>query len=206
MNISLNMFCWIHIPYITIVDWYVCGGWSSYDFVRSSEEGTFEWHEVVREGWDNMENNWRSIHPKVLMSINCLKCKESYLFRPGRTVCKAYCVEILIRSCEAVHSKLSELQTTIRFIHHDIASAHWAVCVKQCMRKISIVWLEHAPYSPGLTPGDFWLFQKLKPVWKPEDFSVPKTLRKTWQCRRWFQKRSSWVFLAGMLLVKVYSC
>ena len=58
-----------------------------------------------------MENNWRSSHPKVCVSINCLKSKESCLFRQGRTVCKAYCVQILVRLCEAVHSRLSELKT-----------------------------------------------------------------------------------------------
>jgi hypothetical protein len=132
-----------------------------------------------------MESNWRSSHPKVSLSINCLKSKESCLFRQGRTVCKAYCVEILIRLCEAVHSELSELKPNVRFLHHDIVSAHWA-SVKQCMRKTSIVTLKHAPYSPGLAPSDFWLFQKLKPLWKAEDFRILKTLRKMWQCRRWF--------------------
>jgi len=185
MNMSLNTVCWIGISYITIINWYVGGSWSSYDFVRSSEEGTFEWHKLVREGWYNMENNWRSSRPKVCVSINCLKGKESCLFRQGHTFCKAYRVEILIRLCEAMHSKLCELQPIIRFLHRDIASAQWA-SVKQCMRKTSIVWLEHAPYSPGLAPSDFWLFQKLKPVWKAEGCRILQTFGKMWQCRRWF--------------------
>lgn len=151
-----------------------------------------------------MENNWRSSHPKVHVSINCLKSKESCLFRQGHTVCKAYCVQILIRLCEAVHCIVNCLnikQPNIRFLHHDTASAHWAVSAKHCMIKTSIVWLEHAPYSPGLTPSDFWLFQKLEPVWKAEDFWILKPFRKMWQCRPWFWKRSSWMFLTGTTLL-----
>jgi hypothetical protein len=38
--------------------------------------------------------------------------------------------------------------------------------VKQFLAQKSITEMEHPPYSPDLTHGDFWLFPKIKPALK----------------------------------------
>jgi histone-lysine N-methyltransferase SETMAR len=47
-------------------------------------------------------------------------------------------------------------------LHHDNASAHTVVSVREFLVKKNIPVLPHPPYSPDLAPCDFYLFRKLK--------------------------------------------
>jgi transposase len=47
-------------------------------------------------------------------------------------------------------------------LHHDNASAHDALRVREFLVKNSITKRDHPPYSPDLAPCNFWLFPKLK--------------------------------------------
>jgi hypothetical protein len=48
---------------------------------------------------------------------------------------------------------------------------HDALRVHEFLAKNSIVKMDHSPYSPDLTPCDFWLFPKLKKALKGQIFS-----------------------------------
>jgi transposase len=56
-------------------------------------------------------------------------------------------------------------------LHHDNASAHDALAVREFLAKKSILTLDHPPYSPDLAPCDFWLFSTLKNALKGHRFS-----------------------------------
>lgn len=45
---------------------------------------------------------------------------------------------------------------------HDNAPAHKSVTVREYLKESGLDVLEHPPYSPDLSPCDFWLFPKLK--------------------------------------------
>jgi hypothetical protein len=47
-------------------------------------------------------------------------------------------------------------------LHHDNAPAHTALSLRGFLVKKCIPMLPHAPYSPELSPCDFYLFPKLK--------------------------------------------
>ena len=55
-------------------------------------------------------------------------------------------------------------------LHHDNASAHTALSVKQFLVSTEITTLPHSPYSPNLAPCDFFLFSKLKGILKGTRF------------------------------------
>ena len=45
---------------------------------------------------------------------------------------------------------------------HDNAPAHSAIRVRQFLAQRMVVVLDHPPYSPDLTPADFFLFPRVK--------------------------------------------
>ena len=55
-------------------------------------------------------------------------------------------------------------------LHHDNAPAHNTLGIWEFLAKNNIAVLEQPPYSPDLTPCDFYLFPKLKEVIKGTRF------------------------------------
>ncbi|GBO32946.1 hypothetical protein AVEN_70508-1 [Araneus ventricosus] len=54
---------------------------------------------------------------------------------------------------------------------HDNARPHTAFLVKRFLAKKGVACLNHPPYSPNLSPPDFFLFPKLKSDLKGQRFS-----------------------------------
>jgi len=70
---------------------------------------------------------------------------------------------------DAVRRKHPEKwRTNGRFLPH-YAPAHRSVVVKDFLEK-NMTTLEYPPYSPNLTPTDFYLFPRLKSAWKGRRF------------------------------------
>jgi hypothetical protein len=84
----------------------------------------------------------------------------------GKTVNQAYYVELLKQLCEAVHRKRPELWPNDWILHHDNASPHKALSIKQFLAQKLITKMEHPPYSPDIALNDFWLFPKIKSATK----------------------------------------
>ena len=54
---------------------------------------------------------------------------------------------------------------------HDNASSHKTKQVAACIEGIGMKTLNHPPYSPDLSPCDFWLFSKLKSHLSGKEFT-----------------------------------
>jgi hypothetical protein len=62
-------------------------------------------------------------------------------------------------------------------LYHDNGLAHKALSVKQFLAQKSITEMKQPPYSPYLSPNDFWLFLKIKSAskgWKFQNLKHPK--------------------------------
>jgi len=88
----------------------------------------------------------------------------------GQTVNQQYYIEVLMKLCERMRRKRPELCRNGCILHQDNAPAHNALSVKQFLANKNITVLEHPPYSPDLTPCDFYLFPKIKSVLKGTHF------------------------------------
>jgi hypothetical protein len=69
-------------------------------------------------------------------------------------------------------------------LHHNKASAHSALSVKEYLEKTTE--MEHPSYSPDLAPNDLWLFSKMTSAFKGRRFedtadSPPPHQKKKWQ-------------------------
>ncbi|GFY51839.1 uncharacterized protein TNIN_84271 [Trichonephila inaurata madagascariensis] len=78
-----------------------------------------------------------------------------------------------------------------RFLLHDNARPHTAMCVRRFLAQQQVTELFHPPYYPDLSPEDFFLFPLLKLALKEHRFSNPSNIQaavtKELQ-RRLFQK------------------
>jgi len=78
----------------------------------------------------------------------------------GQTVNKRYYREVLERIRKRVHCVRPEIADTW-MLHHDNAPCHTAISVNEYLAKKGISVVPQPPYSPDLSPCDFFLFPKL---------------------------------------------
>jgi len=79
----------------------------------------------------------------------------------GQTVNKHYYREVLERLRKRVHRVWPEIADTW-MLHHDNAPCHTAISVNEFLAEKGISVVLQPPYSPDLSPCDFFLFPKLK--------------------------------------------
>ena len=78
----------------------------------------------------------------------------------------------------SVREKRRELlETRSWLLYLDSAPAHNALGIREFLAKNNIAVLEQPPYSPDLTPCDFFLFPKLKKVIKRTTFQDSEVIK-----------------------------
>ena len=96
----------------------------------------------------------------------------------GQTINQLVYKKILRRLMRSVRKKRRELwETRSWLLHHDNASAHNLLGIREFLAKNNIAVLEQPAYSPDLTPCDFFLFPKLKEVIKGTRFQDSKAIK-----------------------------
>ena len=95
----------------------------------------------------------------------------------GQTVNQHFYKEVLTRLVNKIRQKRRAFWGWKTWIlHHDNAPAHTALNVKQFLVSQEITTLHHPPYSPDLTPCDFF-FPKLKRILKGTRFQRVKDIK-----------------------------
>jgi hypothetical protein len=75
-------------------------------------------------------------------------------------------VNIVKGLCEAVCGKRPQLWLNDWILHHDNATAHKALSVKQFLAQKSSIEMEDPPHSSDLAPNDFCLSPKIESALK----------------------------------------
>lgn len=95
----------------------------------------------------------------------------------GKTVNAEFYKEVLQRLHKAVKRKRQDLAHRWR-LHHDNAPAHTAFLVTSYLTRIGVEVLPQPPYSPDMSPPDFFLFPKVKRCLKGHRFDdIPNIQR-----------------------------
>ncbi|KAJ4428902.1 hypothetical protein ANN_25896 [Periplaneta americana] len=95
----------------------------------------------------------------------------------GHTVTKELYVEILRRLRDAVRRKRPEKWVENNWLlMHDNSPAHRAIIVKNFLARHNITALDHPPYSPDLSPPDYFLFPRLKSHLKGQRFNAEEVI------------------------------
>ncbi len=75
------------------------------------------------------------------------------------------------------------IQRQLLRLHMDNASPHRSDIVQNCLRNMSISVLKHPPYSPDLSPCDFFLFPVMKKQMRGIEFrTIPNVTQKILDC------------------------
>jgi transposase len=82
----------------------------------------------------------------------------------------------LVEGIGPVRSQFQERGS--RFLFHDNARPHTAVSIKQFLSKQGISELNNPPYSPDLSPPDFFLFPKIKSTLKGRKFEDTEDIKR----------------------------
>jgi len=95
----------------------------------------------------------------------------------GQTVNKQYYREVLERLRKRVHRVRPEIADTW-MLRHDNAPCHTAISVNEFLAKKGISVVPQPPYSPDLSPRDFFLSPKLKFYLKGRHFGTVDNIQK----------------------------
>ena len=122
---------------------------------------------------------------KLKTTLICFFEQEGIVHRefvpPGMTVNADFYCDVL-RLCENVRRKsLQKWQNQNLIIHHDNAPAHRSFKFSQFLAKNNMTVIPHPPYSPDLTPCDFFLFPKLKLRMKGRRFDTNEEIQEELQ-------------------------
>ncbi|XP_076165947.1 dihydropteridine reductase isoform X1 [Ptiloglossa arizonensis] len=110
----------------------------------------------ARQVWSNV---------KVLLTVffDCRGVVHHEFLPQGRTVNKEYYLQVMRNLREAIRQKRPDLWKNKNWLlHHDNASAHTSLLVRDFLAKNNTLMMPQPPYSPDLAPCDFFLFPKLK--------------------------------------------
>ncbi|UYV79043.1 hypothetical protein LAZ67_17000846 [Cordylochernes scorpioides] len=102
---------------------------------------------------------------KVLLTVffDCRGVVHHEFLPQGRTVNKEYYLQVMRNLREAIRQKRPDLwKNKNGLLHHDNPSAHTSLLVRDFLAKNNTLMMPQPPYSPDLTPCDFFLFPKLK--------------------------------------------
>ena len=89
----------------------------------------------------------------------------------GQTVTKEFYLDVMRRLREAVRKKQPALWASSRWmLHHDRAPTHTSNLMQQFLRKHGTVQVANPPYSPDMSPPDFFLFPKINNTLKGHRF------------------------------------
>ncbi|KAJ4450997.1 hypothetical protein ANN_02433 [Periplaneta americana] len=113
------------------------------------------------EGGNEPSGSLKAICNKVMLEVffDSQGLMHHEFIPEGRTVTKELYVETLRRLWDAVRRKRPEKWVENNwFLMHDNAPAHRAIIVKNFLARHNITALDHPPYSPDLSPPDYFLF------------------------------------------------
>jgi len=96
----------------------------------------------------------------------------------GHMVNKQLYQEVLARLRDAVRRKRPELwENQTWMLRHDNAPVHASLLIRSYLAKHQTSVVPHPPYSPDLTPADFFLFPKLKTTLKGRRFQTMEEIQ-----------------------------
>jgi len=97
----------------------------------------------------------------------------------GQTVSQQFYLQVLKRLRLGVSRKRPQKWVAGAWaLHHDNAPAHTAHSIQEFLASHGIPVVQQPPYSPDMTPCDFWLFPQLKTVMKGKRFEDIDAIKK----------------------------
>ncbi|KAJ4427413.1 hypothetical protein ANN_25035 [Periplaneta americana] len=145
--------------------------------LRAETEVTLNAQGEGMDDYDDESHNGDDEHSKGDVFFDSQGLMHHEFIPEGRTVTKELYVETLRRLWDAVRRKRPEKWVENNwFLMHDNAPAHRAIIVKNFLARHNITALDHPPYTPDLSPPDYFLFPRLKSHLKGRRFNAEEVI------------------------------
>ena len=123
----------------------------------------WEWNELFSVFW--VELGYIDINKRTQKTVSCV-----ILYKFIREQSESL-VNLDVLGKPHVIAELRKSNTNRRIIlHHDNASSHTAHQTTEYLRHKNGELLDHPPYSPDLSPNDFFTFPKIKDIMRSRRF------------------------------------
>ncbi len=148
------------------------------NFLRSIVTGDESWCLEYDPETKRQSSEWTSPKKPRPMKVRASKSKTKTMLitffdcrgiihreflRQGSTVTGAFYKDVLNRLLQRMRRVRPELLDSGNwFLLHDNAPSHKSIIVQQFLARRQVVCIDHPPYSPDLSPPDFFLFPKIK--------------------------------------------
>lgn len=119
-----------------------------------------KWNKAFREGREEVTDEPRSGRPSSARTdVNVQRVRE--VLNTGRRLSHHQVAEALKRLKRSVARKRRDIKDSWK-LHHDNAPSHTAFIVTDYLVRVNVPVVPQPPYSPDLSPPDFFLFPSLK--------------------------------------------
>ena len=129
-----------------------------------------------------MAKNTRCVRKVMRLVTICFFDRKGIVHKefvpPGQTVNQVFYKSVL----ENLRKRVIRVRPEIAdkwMLHHDNAPCHTAISIREFLNSKRITVVPQPPYSPDLSPCDFFLFPKLKHVLKGRHFGTLENIQKT---------------------------
>ena len=120
-----------------------------------------EWHTPASPRPKKARMSKSKVKTMLIVFFDNLGVVHKEFVPPGQSVNAAFYKKVLERLHRSVKRKRPEIASRWK-LHHDNAPAHTAFVVTSFLTRIGVEVLPQPPYSPDVSPADFFLFPKLK--------------------------------------------
>ena len=122
----------------------------------------FEWCKTFREGKERVENTPQNRRSRTSITPSNIDC-ANVLIRDNRGI-------IMKELASTLNISVGSVETIVKtHLHY---RPHTARKTMEIIRKLKWDLLPHPPYSPDIVPSDFFLFGRLKVIWRECGLSV----------------------------------
>jgi [histone H3]-lysine36 N-dimethyltransferase SETMAR len=136
-----------------------------YEYDPETKQQSSEWHTPQSPRQKKARMSKSKIKSMLIVFFDRRGIIHKEFVPTGTTVTKEFYVGVLKRLKQRVNRVRPDIARGWK-LHHDNAPAHTALVVGTLLANYGVATLPHPPYSPDLSPPDFFLFPRVKRVLK----------------------------------------
>jgi hypothetical protein len=142
-----------------------------------SHTRVFESYARFQDGSDNLKDDERIGQPTANQTPDMIETVRELISTDRQMTLWMMEEEVLSHFVERIRRVRPQFQERGSwFLLHDNLRPHTAISIKQFLAKHGIPELNHPPYSPDLSPPDFFLFPKIKSTLKGRRFEDKESI------------------------------
>jgi [histone H3]-lysine36 N-dimethyltransferase SETMAR len=148
-----------------------------FEYDPETKRQSMEWHTSASPRPKKAKRSKSKIKTMLICFFDSQGIVHKEFVPQGQTVNHVFYCEVL----ERLRKRVARVRPNIAkdwMLHHDNASCHTALSVREFLAKKKIPVVPQPPYSPDLSPCDFFLFPKLKECLKGHHWKTVQNIEK----------------------------